>query len=72
MMKTTKPMGKEKTDRSATFASGGGKKMAGKSGAAAAQPGKVSSGGRSAGNGFAKGGGSRMAGKSGAMPAKPM
>jgi len=71
-MNSTKPMGKEKTDRSQTFAKGGSGHMAGKSGAAPAESGKVSSGGRASSAKFAKGGGRKMAGKSGASPAKAL
>jgi hypothetical protein len=49
----------------------GGKAMAGASGAAKAEAGKVSVGGRSAGNKFeADRGGKAMAGKTGAMRAR--
>jgi hypothetical protein len=49
----------------------GGKAMAGPSGAAPAEPGKVSVGGRKGNNTFAPDTGSgKMAGKTGAMPSK--
>jgi hypothetical protein len=62
---------KQTSSRSMTGASGGGNRMAGKSGAAPAVSGQVSLGGRSGGNSFEhRGGSNRMAGFTGARPAK--
>lgn len=66
-------MSKMKSSKSGGFAHrAGGKAMAGQSGAATAEPGKISVGGRKGNNSFKPDTGSgRMAGKTGAMPSKP-
>lgn len=62
---------KQTSSKSAGYAKGGSGKMAGQSGAAPVEAGKMSVGGRSAGNSFSvKGGGKKMAGFSGSKPAK--
>lgn len=62
---------KQMSSKSASYAKAGGKAMAGQSGAAPAEPGKVSVGGRKGNNSYSvKAGGKAMAGFSGSKPAK--
>jgi hypothetical protein len=62
---------KVQTGKSASFAKGGSGKMAGKSGAAPSEAGKVSVGGKKGNTKFApETGGKKMAGYSGSMTAK--